>query len=137
MTRTRSEPRFDIFKRADLGTALAAIAVVAGFGFRSDVPFAILAVYVAIFLSRRPTEEFGLACWQAGCVAVFRALIVAAILIPFVVGLVGGFTDGITGMPPPTDPKPDGLRENILDAAPLIALLAFFYGFQRKRFKGE
>lgn len=138
----RKKSQFDIFRRADIGTmlAIAGIILVAVNVLQGDLFFALIAVYVALFLSRRPNDEFAFSCWQAGCSATFRALLVALIIVPFLGGMTDEFTNAHFGTPPPSSAAATSLYiaqiEMVIALAPSAALLAFFFGFQRKRLKG-
>lgn len=135
---------FDIFRRADIGTILAIITIALAFIIPeySEAFAAILALYMLIFLSRKPKEEFGYVCWQAGCITTYRALLVALLIVPFLAGIFAGFFDGhqnevsiIIAIPTKQAPY-NIMAQSIIDKAPLFALFTFFLDFQRKRFTG-
>ena len=136
--------RFDIFLRADLGTACAIIAMVLAFIIPAYAIFltAFLALYMLIFLSKKPQEEFGYVCWQAGCVTTYRALLIALIIVPFIAGIFMGFFDNhpneitITIAIPTVQGVYSDYATIIIQQAPLFALFTFFLGFQRKRLIG-
>lgn len=138
--------RFDTFRRADLGSVFAIISLaIALFSPETaSILFALIALYMLIFLSRRPKEEFARACWMRGCSTAFIAMLLTLVLVPFVGGFIDGFTaahyDNYVGTPPPGAPASvspyEGQIKAIVDFFPLLGLLAFFIGFQWQRFRG-
>ncbi len=136
---------FDIFRRVDVGSVIAigaigAIGLLIAYPAKAATILALTALYMLLFLTRRPRDEFGLTCWRSSCSAVFIALLIALIVMPFFGGMFDAFTDGYMGTPPKTM---TGIKspyevqiDQTLEYAPTLSLFAFFVGFQWRRFRG-
>lgn len=143
-------PRFDTFRRVDVGAGFALLSLCLGFigTEATDVGFALTALYMLVFLSRRPKEEFARACWYRGCSTVFVALLLWMIVVPFIGGFIDGFLSAgdaaksaaNSGILPPENRPPSPYEaqiKGVIERIQPLSLFAFFLGFQWQRFRGD